>query len=132
VPIGTITAGVLAAAATLVATAAGLSSPAASRPCTTLVSVQWTRTADGRITHGRRYRVESERISCFVVTRLAAQLIPLRTKSAFDAARPVGYVCIPLGAGLNPYRPRTAVGTCFQKPVATPPPRSFSWRPVSS
>ena len=123
---------VLVATAALVAPSAGMPSPDASRPCTTLVSIPWTRTADGRVSHGRRYRVESERIPCFIVTRLAAQLIPLRTRTAFESARPVGYVCIALGAGLNPYRPRTAVGTCFQKPVATPPPRSFSWRPVSS
>jgi hypothetical protein len=130
VPIGTITAAALAAAA-LLGAAVGEARDSASRPCATLVSAPWTRTADGRVTHGERYRVESERISCFVVTRLAAQLIPLRTRAAFDARRPAGYVCIALGAGLNPYRPRTAVGTCFQKPVASPPPRSFSWRPVS-
>ena len=129
-PIGTITAAALAAAALLGATA-GEAGSSASRRCATVVSVPWTRTADGRVTHGRHYRVESERISCFVVTRLAVQLIPLRTRAAFEAGRPTGYVCIALGAGLNPYRPRTAVGTCFQKPVASPPPRSFSWRPVS-
>jgi hypothetical protein len=129
VPIGTITVAALVTAA-LLGTAAGEAGSSASRRCATLVSVPWTRTADGRVTHGRRYRVESERLSCFVVTRLAAQLIPLRTRTAFESARPVGYVCIALGAGLNPYRPRTAVGTCFQKPVASPPPRSFSWRPV--
>ena len=129
-PIGTITATAFVAAA-LLGTAAGQAAGTTSRPCTTLVSLPWTRTADGRVTHGSRYRIESEHLSCFVVTRLAAQLIPLRTRAAFDAARPAGYVCIALGAGLNPYRPRTAVGTCFQKPVATPPPRSFSWRPAS-
>ena len=130
-PIGTIMAAVLVATAAFVAPSAGRPSPAASRPCARLVSVPWTRSAEGLVTHGRRYRVESERIPCFVVARLAAQLIPLRTRSAFDAARPAGYVCIALGAGLNPYRPRTAVGTCLQKPLTSPPPRSFSWRPVS-
>jgi len=131
VPIGTITAAVLAATVVLVAPSAGQPSPVATRPCATLVSIPWTRTVDGHVTRGRRYRVESERISCFVATRLASQLIPLRTRSAFDAARPSGYVCVALAAGLNPYRPRTAVGTCLQKPLTTPPPRSFSWRPVS-
>lgn len=130
-PIGTITAAVLVAAAALVAPSAGQSSSAASGPCATVVSVPWTRTADGRVTHGRRYRVESERISCFVATRLAAQLIPLRTRPVFEAARPTGYLCVALGTAANPYRPATAVGTCLQKPLGSPPPRSFSWRPVS-
>ena len=122
---------VLVATATLVASSAGMPSPDASRPCTRLVSVTWTRSAEGRVTHGRRYRVESERISCFVVTRLAAQLIPLRTRPALEASRPVGYVCLALGTGANPYRPATAIGTCLQKPLGTPPSRSFSWRPAS-
>ena len=130
-PIGTITAAAVAVAA-LLGASAGEAQGTATRRCATLVRIPWTRAADGRVSHGERYRVESERLSCFVVTRLAAQLIPLRTRTAFESARPVGYVCIALGAGLNPYRPRTAVGTCFQKPLTSPPSRSFSWKPVAS
>ena len=118
------------AAAALLAPGAGEAGPSANRACATLVSTPWTRTVGDSVTRGSRYRVVSERLPCVLVTRLAEQLIPLRTRSRFDAARPAGYVCIALGAGLNPYRPRTAVGTCLQKPVASPPPRSFSWRPV--
>ena len=57
--------------------------------------------------HGRRYRVTTERLPCFVATRLAAQLIPLRTRTALAAARPPGYVCLALGTAANPYRPAT-------------------------
>lgn len=126
--IGTIIAASLAAAVLLSAASSG---PGASvRPCATLVSEPWTRTLAGRTTHGRRYRVVAERLPCFVVTRLAAGLIPLRTQTAFVAARPRGYVCAALGMAANPYRPATAVGTCLQKPLASPPSRSFSWRPA--
>ena len=130
-PIGTIMAAALAAAALFGAAGREAGGSSASRRCATVVSVPWTRTADGRVTHGRRYRVESERISCFVATRLAAQLIPLRTRPVFEAARPTGYLCVALGTAANPYRPATAVGTCLQKPLGSPPARSFSWRPVS-
>jgi len=81
--------------------------------------------------HGRRYRVTTERLPCFVATRLAAQLIPLRTRTALAAARPPGYLCLALGTAANPYRPATAIGTCLQKPLTSRPPRSFSWRPLA-
>ena len=80
--------------------------------------------------HGLRYRVTTERLPCFVATRLAAQLIPLRTRTALAAARPPGYLCLALGTAANPYRPATAIGTCLQKPLTSLPPRSFSWRPL--
>jgi hypothetical protein len=131
VAIGTGCAAAVVAAATLVAPAAGgHGTPLSTGPCGTIVSAVWTRNAAGVVTHGRRYRVVSERLPCFVVTRLAAELIPLRTARAFAAARPAGYLCLALGTAANPYRPATAVGTCLQKPVASPPPRSFSWRPA--
>ena len=121
---------VAVAAAALLPAAAGEAGDASFRRCSTLVSIRWTSTTPAGVTHGRRYRVDSERLSCFVVTRLAAQLIPLRTSKAFDAARPPGYVCAALGTAANPYRPATAIGTCLQKPLRSPPPRSFSWRPA--
>jgi hypothetical protein len=119
-----------AAAAALLPAAASEAGGTASRRCPTVVSIRWTATTTAGVTHGRRYRVDGERLSCFVAVRLAAQLIPLRTSRAFDAARPAGYVCAALGTAANPYRPATAIGTCLQKPLRSPPPRSFSWRPV--
>jgi hypothetical protein len=119
------------AAAALLAAPAGGTSPLVSRRCPTLVSVEWTSTAQGRVTHGQGYRVDSRRLPCFLVRRLAAQLIPLRTTAAFAAARPVGYVCAALGTAANPFRPATAIGFCLQKPLGRPPERSFTWRPLA-
>jgi hypothetical protein len=117
------------AAMTLLAPA-GRAAPSAVRTCATITGIRWTSTFQGRVTHGRRYRVTAERLPCLVAVRLAAQLIPLRTAAAFAAHRPVGYVCIPLGTGANRFRPATALGLCLQKPVDRSPPRSFAWNPV--
>jgi hypothetical protein len=118
------------AATLLLLPAAGRASPSAPRVCATLASAGWTSTVNGRVTHGRRYRVFAERLPCVVAVRLAEQLIPLRTVAALAERRPVGYVCIALGRGTNRFRPATAVGLCLQKPVASGPERSFSWRPA--
>ena len=120
----------LAVAVLVVVPPAGRAEPSVQRTCATLVSTRWTSTFQGRVTHGRRYRVTAERLPCLVAVRLAAQLIPLRTAAAFAENRPVGYVCIPLGTGANRFRPATALGLCLQKPVAATPSRSFSWEPV--
>jgi hypothetical protein len=116
--------------AALVAASTAAAGPSRTVRCATLVNISWTSTVDGRITHGRRYRVDADRLPCFVAVRLAEQLIPLRTSAAFAERRPIGYICIPLGTGTNRYRPATAVGLCLQKPVGRAPERSFSWRPV--
>ena len=120
----------VASAALVVAPSAARSGESASRRCATVVSIRWTSTTPAGVTHGRRYRVDSERLPCSLAVRLAAQLIPLRTSRGFDAARPAGYVCIALGTAANPYRPATTIGTCLQKPLTSLPPRSFSWRPL--
>jgi hypothetical protein len=126
----TIAALVVAAAVLLAAPARG-TSLLASRRCPTLVSVEWTRTVQGRVTRGQGYRIDSTRLPCVLVRRLAAQLIPLRTTAAFAAARPVGYVCAALGTAANPFRPATAIGLCMQKPLMRSPERSFTWRPLA-
>ena len=118
------------AVATLLLAPAGRAEPSAARTCATLTGIRWTSTFQGRVTHGRRYRVTAERLPCVIAVRLAAQLIPLRTAAAFAEHRPVGYVCIALGTGANRFRPATALGLCLQKPVASTPARSFSWNPV--
>jgi hypothetical protein len=105
---------------------------AATTRCATLVGSPWTAATPDGVIRGHRYRVTSERLPCFVATRLAAQLIPLRTRKALAAARPPGYLCLALGTSANPYRPATAIGTCLQKPLTTQPPRSFSWRPLAA
>lgn len=120
----------IAAALLLLAPAAGRASAATPHLCATLASTAWTSTVNGRVTHGRRYRVLAERLPCVVAVRLAEQLIPLRTVAALAERRPVGYVCIALGRGTNRFRPATTVGLCLQKPVASGPERSFSWRPA--
>ena len=123
--------GVAALAATAILLASvGRAEPSAARTCATITGTRWTSTFQGRVTHGRRYRVTAERVPCLVAVRLAAQLIPLRTVVAFAEHRPVGYVCVALGAGANRFRPATALGLCLQKPVSTSPARSFSWNPV--
>jgi hypothetical protein len=112
--------------------AAGGARPAQVVRCETLVSSQWTHYArDGGVARGQRYRVEAERLPCFLAVRLATQLIPLRTKAAFAQRRPAGFLCLPLAVGANRYRPATAVGLCLQKPVARTPGRSFSWHPLT-
>jgi hypothetical protein len=122
---------VVVTAAALLAPVDGGARPAQAVRCETLVSSQWTHYArDGRVTRGLRYRVEAERLPCFLAVRLATQLIPLRTKAAFAEHRPTGFLCLPLAAGANRYRPATAIGLCLQKPVARTPGRSFSWHPV--
>src|SRR5215207_8292140 len=98
-------------AAALLAPAGDADSAKAAR-CETLVSIQWTYHGRERVSRGLRYRVDAERLPCFLALRLATQLIPLRTKDAFARARPPGYVCAALGVSANRYRPATAVGVC--------------------
>jgi hypothetical protein len=128
---GLATSAIASALLLLPAPGEGRASRFAPRVCATVASSQWTSTVNGRITHGRRYRVVAERLPCLVAVRLAEQLIPLGTSAAFAERRPVGYVCIPLGRGTNRFRPASAVGLCLQKPVASGPERSFSWRPAA-
>jgi hypothetical protein len=124
----------IAAAATalaLLAPSSGGAGHTKAVRCETLVSTEWTYLGRERVSRGLRYRVDAERLPCFVAVRLATQLIPLRTKEAFARARPPGYVCAALGVSANRYRPATAVGICLQKPVTRSPERSFSWRPLA-
>jgi hypothetical protein len=123
---------VLALIATALAAASAADAGSAKTVrCATLVSIQWTYHGRERVSRGLRYRVDAERLPCFLALRLATQLIPLRTKDAFARARPSGYVCAALGVSANRYRPATAVGICLQKPVTRSPERSFSWRPLA-
>ena len=123
----TAAAGLVAAA--LAAAPSGAAAPSKTVRCQTLVSTQWTYLGREHVSRGLRYRVDAERLPCFLALRLAMQLIPLRTKDALARARPPGYVCAALGVSANRYRPATAVGVCLQKPVTRSPERSFSWRP---
>ena len=118
------------AAVALLGPSSGGANTAKAVRCETLVSTQWTFHGRERVSRGLRYRVDAERLPCFLALRLATQLIPLRTKDAFARARPPGYVCMALGVSANRYRPATAVGLCLQKPVTRTPERSFSWRPL--